>query len=90
MDKDIKKYIIGTNPIPDWVKEFCRVGKIRFNYDEDEFIDVSVSVQSNVVKANNGDLLLKSRSGLIVIPKDKAEMYLPKPNKQNLGKNQED
>lgn len=88
MGKEIKKYIIGSKPIPDWVVEETRLGKLRFNYDEGELVNVSIGVQSKVVNGFEGDMIIKSKTGLLLIPSDKVEKFIPKKvNKEAIKEN---
>lgn len=81
MGKDIKSFVIGSSEIPEWVNEDTKTGKIRFNFEDDELLNVLVSVRSKIVVGKIGDVILKSKGGLFVVSGEKADEYKIKYNK---------
>lgn len=65
-----KRFILGNGAIPDWIEPFSKAGRIKFHYD-DEINLTSATIQSptGIKNANVGDTIVKTNSGLIVIPK---------------------
>lgn len=67
---NISKYVIGVDKnIPDWVKESCKNGRIKFNYEDEELIDVTINIQNKTIKCFTGDVIVNSKNGISVIDK---------------------
>lgn len=65
------KYVIGSKNIPVWVNEYSRIGKIKFNFDDGELIDVTVNIQNKIEKALPGDVLLRTKNGIMISKQQK-------------------
>lgn len=80
------KFILSENSIPDWIRSYASSGRIKFNRDDENKI-VSATIQSPTgpKKVKIGDTIMLVKSGLISIPKEKAEKYV-KENRQKDNK----
>lgn len=62
-----ERYVVGSKIIPDWVNNDSKTGKIKFNFEDGQLIDVTISIQNKVVKAFTGDIIVKSKNGFNII-----------------------
>lgn len=76
---EVKTFVLGKDAIPEWFNESARHGRAKLVYDPDDQTDLVGAVifaPTKTVNANIGDMIMKSRTGLMVVPKDKAAKYM--------------
>lgn len=62
------RFILG-DVIPDWIEQYSKAGRIKFEYDdESNVISATIHSPTGVKKAKLGDTIVSTGSGLIVIP----------------------
>lgn len=73
---DVKEFVLGKGKMPDWFNEKCAQGRARVEYDDEHnLIGVTVHMPTKTVFAEVGDSIMLVKSGLQVIPKEKAKKY---------------
>ena len=77
MVNENKFYTIQKNNegAPEWFHNECAAGRIRLFYDGDYLEKVTVFTATKTVTGTIGDVIVKSRTGMNIIPKDKAKKY---------------
>lgn len=89
---EAKTFVLGRDAIPEWFNESARQGRAKLVYDPDDQTDLIGAVifaPTRTVNANLGDVIMKSRSGLMVVPKDKAAKYMNPVRKGQEKQNEE-
>ena len=73
---NLQKFIVGEK-VPAWFTERAEMGRAKELYDEDtgELIGIRVTTATKTYDAKVGDTILLMRSGMVVVPKEKAEKY---------------
>lgn len=69
---NVQRYILGTGEIPQWLQEQSVLGRVKFNYEDDELVNVTIFGVPKTKVARLGDTIALSKSGLVVIPKQTA------------------
>ena len=78
------KFILSEDKVPDWIRNYSNIGRIKFNRnDENKIISAIIQSPTGPKKVNIGDTIMLVNSGLIVIPKEKAEKYVRENHKKN-------
>lgn len=78
MSNNVLTYVLGSRNVPDWVNSEAEAGRIKISYNDDAEIEYAKVASGNKeYNAKVGDTIVKSKSGLVVIPKDKAKKYMP-------------
>ena len=73
---EIKDFVLGKGRIPTWFNEQCEKGRAKINYDEDGgIINATIHTPTKSIKAKVGDSIMLAKSGLQVVPKEKAIKY---------------
>ncbi len=70
-------YVFGNKNVPDWFNKEATSGRVKINYDDDGQI-VNAKIVSGMKEyiANPGDTIMYTKSGLVVISKEKANKYM--------------
>ena len=66
---NVQRYVLGTGDIPQWLQEQSALGRVKFNYEDGELVNVTVFGVPKTKVARLGDTIALSKSGLVVIPK---------------------
>lgn len=73
---EIKDFVLGKGKIPNWFNEQCEKGRAKINYDdESNIINATIHTPTKSIKAKIGDSIMLAKSGLQVVPKEKAIKY---------------
>ena len=71
-----ESFIFGDLNVPVWFNDEARMGRVKINYDDEgNIVNAKITSGTKVYEAQKGDSIVKSISGLVVIPKDKAKKY---------------
>ena len=69
-------FVVGKDKFPEWFNEQAAMGRVRTVRNDDGDIDyVIVNNASGSFRAKVGDSILKTKTGLIVIPQKTAQKY---------------
>ena len=82
MGKIVETFVIGSGKVPDWVNGFMLNGVIqRVENDDEMFYRINSPVGIKI--AHEGDVLVRTKSGVSLVPADKAEKFkmVRKPQK---------
>ena len=82
MGNTIETYIVGSGKVPDWVNGFMTSGIVqRIENDDETYYRINSPV--GIKKAYDGDVLVRTKSGVSLVPADKAEKFkmVKKPQK---------
>jgi len=82
MPKTIETFILGSGNIPDWVKGYMSNNIIQRVENDDE-VFYRINSPQEIKIAHEGDVIVKTKSGVGLVPKDKAEKFkmIKKPQK---------
>lgn len=82
MGKIVETFIIGSGKVPDWVNGFMLNGVIQKVENDDE-VFYRINSPVGVKIAHDGDVLVRTKSGVSLVPADKAEKFkmVRKPQK---------
>lgn len=74
----VEHFTIGEGNFPNWFKEALAKGRVKVNRDEYDgsIKNIVASTVSGQAKGKPGDVVLNTRSGVLVISKEKAARYL--------------
>lgn len=75
MDRVLGRHIVTGKGFPDWVKQELASGKGKLNADDGEFQSLLFYTPSGTVVAKAGDVVLKTKAGIVVVPQ-KARKYM--------------
>lgn len=92
MPKLVETYIVGSGKVPDWVNGFMSNGIVQKIENDDEMY-YRINSPVGIKKAYNGDVLVRTKSGVSLVPADKAEKFkmVRKPQKvEKLDETKED
>lgn len=81
-----QSYVLGSGKVPTWLNDEASKGRVKFNYDDGDFINAIVFTPTQTVTANKGDVVLSLKSGLAVLPADKAKQYSMKGDNKDVQK----
>ena len=71
-----ESFIFGDLNVPVWFNDEAKMGRVKINYDDEgNIVNAKIMSGTKVYEAQKGDSIMKSISGLVVIPKDKAKKY---------------
>lgn len=75
---EAKTFILGKDEVPQWFNDSAKQGRAKLVYDEDQvnLVGATIYTLTKVVSARIGDVIMLSRNGLMVIPKEKAAKYM--------------
>lgn len=69
-------FILGRGSVPSWFNDEANKGRAKLIYNEDEeLIGAKVFMATKMVNANVGDTIMLLKSGLAVVPREKAKKY---------------
>lgn len=68
---------IGSNEIPDWLKEQSNKGRVKWIYDGGKIIGGTIFTVTGVKNVGIGDVIVLTKSGLGVLPV-KEKSYVKK------------
>ena len=74
MSNTVETFILGSGGIPDWVKSYMSNGVIQKIENEDG-VFYRINSPTGMKKASVGDVVVRTRSGVNLVPADKAEKY---------------
>lgn len=73
---DSLKFVLGKDKMPVWFNDETVRGRAKVNLDEDRnVVSVTIYTPTRTLTALPGDVIMKLKSGMSVIPKDKAVKY---------------
>ena len=90
MGKIVETFVIGNGKVPDWVNGYMSNGVIqRVENDDEVFYRINSPVGIKI--AHVGDVLVRTKSGVSLVPADKAEKFrmVKKPHKVEVNKEKE-
>lgn len=73
-------YIVGDGKKPEWLVAETNGGRIKMVFEDDELLYAVVNTAGGVKKAQVGDVILKQKTGLAVVSKEKAVKFKLIPN----------
>lgn len=77
-------FIIGKDKFPIWFNDEAMKGRAKVNRDDEgNILNVIIYGAAKNVVANVGDSIIRSKTGLLVIPKEKAKKYNVQPKGSN-------
>ncbi len=69
-------FVVGKDKFPDWFNQQAAMGRARTVRDDDGNIEyVVINNASGSYRAKVGDSVMKSKTGLLVIPQKTAQKY---------------
>lgn len=73
---DSLKFVLGKDKMPVWFNDETARGRAKVNLDEDRnIVSVTIYTPTRTLTALPGDVIMKLKSGMSVIPKEKAVKY---------------
>lgn len=78
----IDKFIFGEKNKPEWFDAACKLGKIKIDKNEDDEEIALINSGLSSYKAEKGDIIFKTNSGIVVKKKVNAERNM-KDEKEN-------
>lgn len=74
----IEHFIIGEGNFPVWFNNTLSKGRARITRDEytGKLVGVTIYTVSGPVTGKPGDVIINTRNGVLVIPREKAEKYM--------------
>lgn len=74
----VEHFTIGEGNFPNWFNEALVKGRAKVDRDEYDgsLKNIVVKTVSGSVKGKIGDVILNTRSGILVVPREKATKYL--------------
>lgn len=93
---EVKSFVLGKDTVPEWFNESAKQGRSKLVYDPDgqpELLGAVIYMPTKTVNVQPGDVIIKTRSGIMAVPKEKAAKYMNpvrKPVPATKFKNQED
>lgn len=73
---DSLKFVLGKDKMPVWFNDETARGRAKVNLDEDrKVVSVTIYTPTKTLTALPGDIIMKLKSGMSVIPKEKAVKY---------------
>lgn len=73
---DSLKFVLGKDKMPVWFNDETARGRAKVNLDEDRnIVSVTIYTPTRTLTALPGDVIMKLKSGMSVIPNDKAVKY---------------
>lgn len=74
----VEHFTIGEGNFPNWFNEALVKGRAKVNRDEYDgsLKNIVVHTVSGQVKGKTGDVILNTRSGILVVPRERAAKYL--------------
>lgn len=71
----VESFVFGQKA-PAWFDDEARKGRVRIMYDDEgNIVSAKIMSGTKVYEAHKGDSIIKSNSGLVVIPQNKAKQY---------------
>lgn len=72
---EVQKFIAGEKT-PEWFNQRASMGRAKKTYDEDgELTGILVTTATKTYEAKVGDTIMLTKSGMVVIPKEKAQKF---------------
>lgn len=75
MANEVKKFVVGQGKFPMWFNEEAAKGRVKLNYDGNELQTITVFAPTKTLTAKHGDVIMMLKSGLTVVPAEKAVKY---------------
>lgn len=73
---DSLKFVLGKDKMPVWFNDETAMGRAKVNLDDDrKVVSVTIYTPTKTLTALPGDIIMKLKSGMSVIPKEKAVKY---------------
>lgn len=82
MDKVLARHTVAGKGFPDWLKEAIASGRGKVNTEDGEFLSIVLFTPSGTLVAKKGDEVVKTKSGIIVVPKQ-ARKYMDEGAEEN-------
>ena len=81
---DSLKFVLGKDKMPVWFNDETARGRAKVNLDDDrKVVSVTIYAPTRTLTAFPGDVIMKLKSGMSVVPKEKAVKYgVVKENKK--------
>lgn len=90
MAKVVETFVLGSGKVPEWVNGFMSNGIIQ-KIDNDGEVSYRINTPVGVKKANVGDVIVRTKSGVSLVPADKAEKFkMIKKPQAKVAENKED
>lgn len=90
MAKVVETFVLGSGKVPEWVNGFMSNGIIQ-KIDNDGEVSYRINTPVGVKKANVGDVIVRTKSGVSLVPADKAEKFkMIKKPQVKVAENKED
>ena len=71
------KFVLGTDPYPDWFKSLDRDGRVSYTLDESKNLSaVTITNTKDTQRAVVGDTILCTGDLCIVVPKAVSQKYM--------------
>lgn len=78
-------FVVGKEKIPQWFNDQASIGRAKVNKDEDgELLNIIIYGPTGNKIAKIGDSVMNTRSGLVVIPEEKAKKYNVQETRKNI------
>lgn len=85
MDKVLGTYEYGRDKVPEWLREEMSRGRGRIEYEDGEAVKATIYTVGGTKVLKPGDVVLKLKSGMTVLPKEAARKYMkPKEVKKDV------
>lgn len=76
MAKQFESFILGSGKVPEWFRKEANLGKVKEVFDEDgELIETHIASGTKVYVAHNGDTVINSNYGLVVVKQQDAKKF---------------
>lgn len=73
---DSLKFVLGKDKMPVWFNDETARGRAKVNMDDDRnVVSVTIYTPTKTLTALPGDVIMKLKSGMSVVPKEKAVKY---------------
>ena len=83
MNNNVLKFVVGEG-FPGWFNDEVGKGRARINYDENNnLVNITLFTVSKQIIANKGDVIVKTNTGMSLIPDEKAVKYRIKKRRNN-------
>lgn len=86
MDRVLARHTVTGKGFPDWLKETFSKGRGRVETEDGEFKCITLFTPSGTLTAHVGDVVARTKSGPIVVPKGYASKYMGNGGKDDEGR----
>lgn len=76
MAKVIESFIYGMGKVPEWFQKEANAGKVKQIFDEEgNSVEVQIASGTKVYIAHEGDTIINSKYGLVVLKQTEAKKF---------------